>query len=569
MFLLEILLNIIVYYGSKKKEILANTKINNKAEKIYLQFFFPLLITLIFFIYLVYGQNPDQMFYLVVVSPAYVSTLAGIILNLNFFINQSNSHNITNYDLFKIIIFGIITSSSWEMGAIYQVLFSSLLFLVLLLNIFSNNFPYLPFCNLNKLNKWKLLVSNLIPFFLSIYILFILQSIRVGIAEVNNVDYPLTGDIIKSLFFTTLRFFKEIIFSYSVSYKIGFLLLLIMLFWQLKIKCNKITINACFLSIIPLIITNYIITFSAYYQFAGIHASRQVSFKSGLIGLIIFLISLIIVSSKKKNWKKSFSFLNYPIALIFNSSLTLILLIALQFNDVQQDISNFQNLINSNNLNWQENINSNKSFAIYTQVRAAYIYRDYIEPGLYPSCEKSNNHVALRYMNYFDKQRLYTIPFKKQEINSEINMISQKIKSLENKTYFACSVSFGNIEQINEFTNLNRFTNPDQVIEAKIDQNVEVKGWAINPNKTKAEMIIITVENNENLLVTTPVDIARPDVAKYFKNPNLVNSGYKAIFTPSAEWAGQIITFKVWTYNPDTKIADFSQELILKFSDDN
>ena len=570
-----------------KKENLANTKIKNKAENIYLQLFSPLLITLIFFIYLLFSTRPGQMFYVVAVSASYVSALAGIILNLNFFMKQSDSQSIARHNIFNLIIFGIITSSSWEIGAIYQVIFSSLLFLLLLLNIFFSNLYYLPFSCMNNFDKWKLSIANLIPFSLSLYILFILKSVRVGSAEVDNLNYPLTGDLRNSLIASVLRFFKELFFlnnpagsihtdffsfSYSITYKLGFLLLLTILFYQLKIKCNKITINACFLSIIPLVITNFIITFSAYYQFAGIHAGRQVSFKSGLIGLIIVLISLMIASlvySKQKEQINIYSVLNSPITLIINFSLTLTLLINLQLNHLKQDLSNFQNLIISNNLNWQENLNSNESFAIHTQVPSSYIFRQYMKPGIYPSCDKSNNQVAVRYMNYFDKQKLYAIPFKRQDMDDENNIISQKIKSLENKIYFACSLSFGNIEGINKFTNLNRFTNPDRVIEVKIDENVEIVGWAINPDKTKAKMIIITVEDDENLLVNTPVNIPRPDVAEYFKNPNLVNSGWKAILTPSSEWDGQIITFKVWTYNPDTKIANFSQDFVLKFTDNS
>ena len=84
---------------------LASTNIKNKEINLYLQIWFPLVITLIFFIYLLYSQRPNAMFYVVVVSVAYVSTLAGIIFNLNFFINQSNSHTIAKTNLLLLIIF--------------------------------------------------------------------------------------------------------------------------------------------------------------------------------------------------------------------------------------------------------------------------------------------------------------------------------------------------------------------------------------------------------------------------------------------------------------------------------
>ncbi|VEP13664.1 conserved membrane hypothetical protein [Hyella patelloides LEGE 07179] len=559
---------------------LDRTKTNNKAENIYLQLLSPLLITLIFLAYLLDSQRPSTMFYLVVVSAAYVSTLAGIIFNLNFFINQSNTQSIAIVDLLQLIIFGIITSSSWEMGAIYQVCFSGSLFLLLLLTTFSTQFNYLPFSGLNKFNRWKLLIANLIPFSLSLYVLFLLQSNRVGAVEANNIKSLLTGNFTASFSTAVVQFFREIFFlnnpaweshidvysfTYSLIYKLGFLLLLIILLYQVKVKLNAIAINACFLSIVPLIITNFIITFSGYYQLGITSPVRQTSFKSALIGLTIVLIALIITSLLSSKQDKATNkiniclLLNSPITLLVNFGLTITLLVNLQLNHLKQDISNFQDLIISNNRNWQENLNSNESFAVYTEVPASYIYRMYLEYGLYPSCDKPDNGRAVTYINYFDKQKLYATPFKRQGMDVQLEIISEEIKSLENKIYFACSYTLGNVEKIN------KVTNTGQVIDVKIDETVEVLGWAINPDKSKAKRIIITVENDKNLLVNIPLGIPRPDVAEYFNNPNLVDSGWKTTFTASPEWDGQTIAFKVWTYNPDTKIANFSQEFILNF----
>lgn len=441
---------------NKNSLFLQNTEKNlpeSKIDKIYLKVLLPLLLTLTFFIYLLYSQGPSAMFYLVVVSVAYVSTLAGIIFNLNFFINKSNSKNITIKNLLLFIIFGIITSSSWEMGAIYQIFLSIFIFLFLLLNSLSNKFNYLPFSGLDKFNRWKLSIANLIPFSISLYVLYLLQSNRVGAVEGNNFESPITGNFKASLITSVLEFFREIFFlnkpawetqtdfysfTYSVIYKLGFLLLLTILFYWAKLKLNLVTRNACFFSIIPLLITNFIITFSSYYQLGVTSASRQTSFKSGLIGLTFMLIALILASllsskqPKINNKINIYSILNSPITLLINFCLTLTLLVNLQFKYLKQDLQNFQKIIISNNQNWQENLNSDQSFAIYTQVPGYYIYRMYLEPGLYPCLDKPDNETARRYYNYFNKQQLYASPLSDEKINDQFARIYKEMKSPEN-----------------------------------------------------------------------------------------------------------------------------------------
>ena len=568
----------------KNSLLLDNPKTKNKSKNLYFKNILPLLITLIFLIYLLYSQRPSSMFYLVVVSTAYVSTLAGIIFNLNFFINESNAQNITIINILQLIIFGLITSCSWEMGAIYQLCFSSIIFLLLLLNTLSTKFQYLAFSSLDKLNRWKLSIANLIPFALSLYVLFLLQSNRVGALEENNFESPLTGNFSASLIAAVFQFFKEIFFlnspawksyidfysfTYSLVYKLGFLLLLTILLYQAKIKLNLITINASILSIIPLLITNFVITFSGYYQLGATSPPRQTSFKSALIGLTIFLIALILNSllylrqAKATNKINIYSVINSPINLLVNFSLTIMLLVNLQLNHLKQDISNFQNLIISNQRNWKENLNLSQSFAIYTQVPSSYIYRMYLEPGYYPSCEKNDNVRAVIYVNYFDKQKLYVTSLNSQRVDFEVDTISKKIENIEDNINFICSFPFGDIEKINNVKN------SGQVIEVNIDQNVEVFGWTINPDQTKAKRIIITVEDNDIILANTPINIPSPDIAKYFKNSALVNSRWKATFTPFREWQDQTLTFKVWAYNSEMKIANFSQEFILSFYSDN
>ena len=575
-----------------KEESLDETEIKNKPKNIYLTFLCPLLITLILLIYLLYSQQPSSMFYLVVVSVAYISTLAGIIFNLNFFINQSNSQKITTGNLFQLIIFGIITSSSWEMGAIYQLFFSSCLFLLLLFNIFLTKPNHLPFSRVDKFNRWKLSIANIIPFSCSLYILFLLLSNRVAHIEGNSLESPIAGKLKASFINSVLSFFKEIFFlnkpawethlnfysfTYAIVYKLGLLLLLIILFYQAQVKLNKISKNACFLSIITLAILNFIITFSSYYQLGTNTAPRQTSFKSGLLGLILLLTALICSSlllfkkSQKINQIKINSILNSPITLLINFVVIMTLLINLQFKHLKIDLSNFQDILASNNRNWQENLNSNELSAVYTNLSTAYIFRMYLEDGFYPSCDKSysSNDGAGRYAHYFNKQKLYVIPFKSLGMDNQLDIMSQEKNSIKGITYFHCPFAiFGNIEQINQYGW--DIVHSDQLMEVNTNETVEIMGWAINPDQSKAKRIIITVENDENFLVNTPIDIPRlGGIAEYFNDPDLVKSGWKAIFQPFPEWDGKIITFKVWTYDPTTKIAHFNQEFKLSFYTNN
>ncbi len=568
-----------------KKQNLVSGNTDTKKANISLKILLPLLLILIFFLYLLNSQIPNAMFYLVVVSTAYVSTLAGIIFNLNFFINKSSSQNITVTNLSSFIVFGTITSSSWEMGAIYQLFVSAFIFILLLLNSLLNKFNYLPFSALDKFNRWKLWIGNLIPFSLSLYVLFLLQSNRVGSVEANNIESSLTGNFKDSLSITFIQFFKEQFFlnnptgetqtdfysfTYSIAYKLGFLILITILFYQAKVKLNKITTNACLLSILPLLITNFIITFSAYYQLGINTYDRQNSFKSALIGLIILLIALItasLLSSKEtkiKNKINIYWLLNLPITLLITFFFTLTLLVNLQFNNLKKDLVNFHDFVLSNTHNWQVSFNDDKSFIAYIQVPSFYIFRMYLEPGVYPSCDKLDNEKATRYLSYFDKQKLYASSLETLTINNKLRETAKEIKSLENKIHFSCFFPFmnpfGNVEQISGITH------SGQIIEININDTVEILGWAINPDKTRAKRIIITVENEENFLVHIPLDISRADVAQYFENENLINSGWKAKLTPSPDWDGQTLNFKVWTYDPDTKIANFNQDFVLNFS---
>ncbi len=398
--------------------------VTKQADKNHLlKILLPLLITLILFIYCLYCYLPSEMYYLVIVSVPYISTLAGIIFNLTFYINQANSPSISNSKILQLILFGIITASSWEMGAIYQFFLSISLFFLLLLTSVSTQFHELPFSRLNKLNRWKIAIANFIPFFLSLYIFFLLKLGRLTGVDPSSIGSQFVDNFQASFITSILQFFKELFFlnhpslvnsnvdfyffSYSVVYKLGFLLLLIILFSYAKIIFNNITKNACLISIINLLITNFITTFSGYYELGIASPGRQMSFKLALIGLSFFLIAMILASSfvsQKTNIKLS---INSPVTLLITFSITIALLVNLQFNNLKQDILNINNIITANNQDWQSNLDSHKSFATYTYTPTYYIFRMYFEPGLYHVSNKPENYRETAYLNYFNKQKLY------------------------------------------------------------------------------------------------------------------------------------------------------------------
>ncbi|WP_330203916.1 hypothetical protein [Cyanobacterium sp. Dongsha4] len=547
-------------------------------QDVYVKLLIPLLVTFILLIYFLFSQNPGEMFYVTVVSSAYILTLGGIIFNLNFFINQSNSQHISRPYIFYLIIFGIITSSSWEMGAIYQLFFSTCLFLMLLLTTFSTKFNYLPFFHLDKFNRWKLSIANLIPFCLSLYILFLLKSHRTGTVEVIYIESTLRGNFQASMITSLWQFFQEIFFlnqpawktnldfysfSYSVVYKLGLLLLLIILFYQVKFKLDTVTRNACFLSILPLVTTNFIITFSSYYKFGIPSFPRQTSFKSALIGLLLLIIAFIISSwfSYRSDKLRIISILNSPINLIITFSLTFILLVNLQFKHLRQDLSNFNSIIVSNNQNWQENLGSDQSIANYTTIPTFYIFRTYLDDGIYPSCEKEErlNIFAERYANYFNKNKLYVIPFNSESSSLNVNISPKKANRID----FICSHSsdFGNVDSINQSEIKN------SVFELVENQEIVLTGWAINPDKSKGKKVLITMGDDNKIIKETQVNLARPDVADYFNNPIYLDSGWSVSFIPTINASEDPVKFRVWSYDPIIKEAYLFKEFYLKFQE--
>lgn len=84
---------------------------------------------------------------------------------------------------------------------------------------------------------------------------------------------------------------------------------------------------------------------------------------------------------------------------------------------------------------------------------------------------------------------------------------------------------------------------------------VILSGWAVLSTKDKpADMVIITYGDNNSLVAVFPINLDRPDVGKFLKNPTYNKSGWKGTFDPSIFPAGKV-ALKAWAYDSSSKKA--------------
>ena len=82
-----------------------------------------------------------------------------------------------------------------------------------------------------------------------------------------------------------------------------------------------------------------------------------------------------------------------------------------------------------------------------------------------------------------------------------------------------------------------------------------VSGWAVSSDKKKpASSVIITSGEANTPVAVAVVNLNRPDVSKFLKNPSLTKSGWVTRIVPSS-LSGQKVTLKAWSYDPQTKTA--------------
>ena len=583
---------VLINNQSLRKTELFKFKITTIYQFFKLDFLVSLLLSLILFCYFIYVEKPVTMYYAPAVAAPYLLTLSGIILSINFLLTKADNSQISWGECISFTLISLMVSASWEIGAVYQLILNICLLSILLLTRFKSRFNYLPFGGINVFSKIKLLIGIIISSTLSLYVIILIKTYRIGSIEVNSsLESASMGNWTNSFMASLDRFSQEILFlnnpawetsnswysfSYSTFYKLGFLLIILLVFFKIKINISQRVKNACLIFIIPLIITNFVTIITSYYQFGMICCPRQLSFRGALFGLVILILGLLLSSKlndrfynniKPINQKNitilisKFFPLDFTLILIF--SLTITLLVNLQFNHLKQDLVNIKKIININNINWQKSLDKKNSFAIHEQIKTSYIYRFNLEEGIYPSCTAPQNILAIFYMDYFDKEEFYVLPIDKN-ISFLTNNYFEKDRYLTSSNNsenirFICRYSRGSVNKINNST---KISSPFTISKNK---PVQIQGWAVKPDRTKANEVIITMGNDNQIVAKASVNQSDSGVARFFNNPDLINSGWTANFTPPFQEQEDIVTFKVWTYDAEKKSAYLFREFSLQF----
>ncbi|MDJ0647918.1 MAG: hypothetical protein QNJ60_04360 [Xenococcaceae cyanobacterium MO_188.B19] len=583
---------ILINSQTLQKNELFKIKISKDSKFLKLDFLVPLLLSLIIFCYFIYVEKPVTMYYAPAVAAPYLLTLSGIILSINFLLTKADNSQFSWLEFVSFTLISLMVSASWEIGAVYQLVLNTCLLSIFLLTTFKPRLKYVPFGAINVFSKIKLFIGILISSALSLYVIVLIKTYRVGSVEVNSsFESALTGNWKNSFIASLARFIKEILFLnsnaleitnywhsflYATFCKLGLLLVFLLIFFRIKIKISQRVKTACLIFIIPLLITNFITIITSYYQFGIICCPRQLSFRGALFGLVIFILSLLFSSKindlfgnniktiNKNNISLLFSkTLSWNFTLIITFSLTITLLVNLQVNHLKLDIVNIKRIINTNNINWQKSLDKNNSFAIHRQIPTSYIYRFNLKEGIYPSCSSQANILAILYMNYFDKEEFYVLPVE-ENITSLRNKYPEKDRYLTSSNNpdnirFICRYSRGSVDRINDVTRTS------SVITISKNKPVEIQGWAVKPDRTKAYEVIITMGNDNQIVARASVNQSNLGVAEFFKNPDLINSGWIANFIVPFKEQEDIVTFKVWTYDAEKKSAYLFREFSLQF----
>lgn len=73
-------------------------------------------------------------------------------------------------------------------------------------------------------------------------------------------------------------------------------------------------------------------------------------------------------------------------------------------------------------------------------------------------------------------------------------------------------------------------------------------GWAVLNSGSRADRVIITHGDNNSLLAVVPVNLKRPDIAKFLRNPIFETSGWRATFS-SSSFSDRQTVLKAWVYD--------------------
>lgn len=577
----------------KKSGLEAKTSQPNKSTK--LKLLISLLLSLILFCYFIYAERPVTMYYAPAVAAPYLLTLSGIILSINFLLTKADNKYISWVEFFSFTIISLMVASSWEIGAVYQLVLNICLLLILLLNSFKSLFKYLPFSRINWLSKIKIFIAIFFSSALSLYVIFLINTYRIASVELNSsLESTSMGNWKNSFIASINRIGQEILFinnsgtisnawqsfSYSIICKLGILLIIILLLLRINFKINQQAIIACVICLIPLLATDFVTILTSYYQFGEICCARQLSFRGALIGLVILILGFLCSSQINQILNNNIDAIKQPqdnkinvlisqilgfdFTLIIVFTLTLSLLVNLQFKDLRKDIINLNKIIQTNKSNWQESSDQNNFYAINRQIPTHYIYKFNLPEGIYPSCSSPQNILAILYMDYFEKAEFYVLPVDK-DISYLTNDSTQNDRFLTSRNNpdnirFICRYSKGWVDKINNSTQTS------SVVTVSKNKPVELQGWAIKPDKTKVDEVIITMGNENQIVATTPVNQPNQWVAKSFGNPDLINSNWTIIVNPPFNYQPEeTVTFKAWAYDAHKKSAYLFREFYLQF----
>ncbi len=545
-----------------------------RSNNIYIKFILPLLLSSVVFIYFLFIEKPSQIFYWPAGAAPYILTLAAIVLTICHLLIISNNDRISNLDALNLVFFGILAAWSSEVGAVYTILLS--LGIMLLLIAFNIKFvnKLLPLPPWNKSSKIKVITAISTLLTLSFVVIFILKKNRIGTPELNSVSSSIDGNLNASFLAALKRIISEtfllnntsfvinstlLSLFYALFIKISLLLVIILIFFRGQLLISKYQRFIAGVLILILQINNFVMLVGVYYQFGELCCDRHLHLRSISTGLSIVLLGIIIYS--KVSLMRTFIEKETVTKFAFASVLTLLLMLLwnLQGVAIISDLKNSNLIAAINNANWRENINNRKERAKYINAHPTeYVMNMVMKPGTYNYDINSVDWYPKGYMSFFGKKELVVCPT--TIAVSKATIPAQKRPYIPEISFKPSSrgLTVGFIDMVNQ---------SGQSLQT-IAKNtpVTISGWAASDRNSKpADRILITTADRK-IMATAEVNLSRPDVAQALKIQNTDRFGWKTTIDLS-HIADERITLQAWAYDASTKEAkplNNTYELIVK-----
>lgn len=106
---------------------------------------------------------------------------------------------------------------------------------------------------------------------------------------------------------------------------------------------------------------------------------------------------------------------------------------------------------------------------------------------------------------------------------------------------------------------------PSSPIQQK--ESLSINGWAILPkSRQPADAVYLSLGENNHLISVSPVNLKRPDVAQFLKNPDYEKSGWNLQVPTAILPEGEVI-LRVWSYDAKTdQLTQIGKDLIVEVS---